>query len=420
MTRVIEISLSENYCPTWKTWEGVRDLVQNWMDERDSGKPATLEHGTSTECLVLWNEGARFEREQMALFGATTKFEGERGKFGEGFKIGVLALVRAGHTVTVDTHHGTYVAEIRQSEQYQARVLTFIQTSETPHDGVRVTIHHISEYKWNEMKDRFLWDSPRDSILFDRPGAVYVKDIWVGNYDYRYGYNLNDVEIDRDRKLIDPWNLKWAIAGILNEALKLGLITPAAALGMVEDKTSDAASFPSRVTSTTRVMLVTAFKEKYGENAIAVSTLDDVKEAEHSALRPVVANTEVCGLLADSNRQTYSRNSITSTFTLDELSGDERASLRWAIDLIKGANVKIEAAVDVCNFLETSTLGRREGGNIYVARKVLDDRTATLQVLVEEIAHRKGPDGSHAHKIEIHAIYAKIVNSLVQLPKEQT
>lgn len=418
MTRVIEISLSENYCPTWKMWEGVRDLVQNWMDERDSGKPARIEHFESSDTLVLWNEGARFDREQMALFGATTKFEGERGKFGEGFKIGVLALVRAGHTVSIDTHHGTYVAEIRKSEQYDARVLAFIQTTEEPHDGVRVTIHGVSSHRWDQLKDRFLWDSPRDSILFDRPGAVYVKDIWVGDYDYRYGYNLNDVEIDRDRKLIDPWNLKWAIAGILNEGLKLGLITPATALGMVEDNVSDAESLPSRVTSNTRVLLVTAFKEKYGDNAIAVSTLDDVKEAEHSALRPVVANSEVVSLMTENNRRTYSRNSITATFTMDELSSDERASLGWAFDLIKGANVKIESAVDVCNFLEGSTLGRREGDNIYVARKVLDDRTATLQVLVEEIAHRKGPDGSLAHKTEIHAIYAKIVNSLVQLPKE--
>ena len=28
----ISLSLTENYAPSWRTWEGVRELVQNWYD----------------------------------------------------------------------------------------------------------------------------------------------------------------------------------------------------------------------------------------------------------------------------------------------------------------------------------------------------------------------------------------------------
>jgi len=28
----IQLSLTEHYAPSWKTWEGVRELTQNWHD----------------------------------------------------------------------------------------------------------------------------------------------------------------------------------------------------------------------------------------------------------------------------------------------------------------------------------------------------------------------------------------------------
>ena len=30
--RALSLSLTENYAPSWRTWEGVREFVQNWYD----------------------------------------------------------------------------------------------------------------------------------------------------------------------------------------------------------------------------------------------------------------------------------------------------------------------------------------------------------------------------------------------------
>jgi len=39
---VIHLSLTGNYAPSWKTWEGVREHVQNWHD----GLLQTIEHSS--------------------------------------------------------------------------------------------------------------------------------------------------------------------------------------------------------------------------------------------------------------------------------------------------------------------------------------------------------------------------------------
>ncbi len=38
--RSISLSLTEKYAPSWKTWEGIREFVQNWHD----GVLASLEN----------------------------------------------------------------------------------------------------------------------------------------------------------------------------------------------------------------------------------------------------------------------------------------------------------------------------------------------------------------------------------------
>ena len=35
----IELSITTNYASHWKTWEGVREMVQNWHDGLFSGSP---------------------------------------------------------------------------------------------------------------------------------------------------------------------------------------------------------------------------------------------------------------------------------------------------------------------------------------------------------------------------------------------
>ena len=104
---IIELTIKTDYLPGWGTYEGVRELVQNGRDaETELNAPFSVQHRGNTLCLS--NTGARMPREAL-LMGHTTKRGNNEliGKFGEGLKLGVLALVRAGHTVVIENRDET-------------------------------------------------------------------------------------------------------------------------------------------------------------------------------------------------------------------------------------------------------------------------------------------------------------------------
>src|ERR1700722_2115045 len=91
----LELSIKTNYLPSWGAYEGIRELVQNGADARvELGASFEARH-RKPDTLVLENEGATLPHEAL-LFGHTSKAGRSDliGKFGEGLKLGVLALVR--------------------------------------------------------------------------------------------------------------------------------------------------------------------------------------------------------------------------------------------------------------------------------------------------------------------------------------
>ena len=405
----IEISLAEDYCPSWGLWEGIRELVQNYMDATDAGFPGAVEH--SGNKLVLRNAGAAMTRAQMSLFGATTKAgdDNARGQFGEGFKIGLLALLRGGKEAIIVTPHGTYIPRIVDSNMFQARVLAFEQTDEEPNDGVSVEVIGISESEWSQFDRRFLWDSPRDSILTERPGDVFVRDIWVGHFpDYRLGYNFASMQTDRDRKLIDAWTLRYHASLLVERAVANDRMPAENVLDLIMADAEDVRYIHNHATQKSRSRIAAAFKDRHGDAAVAVGTMEQVHEAEHHGLKPVVAPAVAVELLDECSKIAYRMSELQSSVNPEDMTEDEKEHLRWAINLVESTG-EPKTIMKVVDFVQSSMLGRREGDAIYIARKVLLDKVETLTGVVEEFAHAYGGDGSKAHTDALHRIYSKIV-----------
>ena len=158
----VELSIQANYFPEWGVWEGVRELVANARDaEREFSAPLTVRHRKEGGVLILENEGATLPHEAL-LLGFTTK-QGQSemiGRFGEGLKGGVLALVRAGLAVKIRSGSEVWTPSIQRSEKFNANVLVFdIEKGRKEQDRVAVEIGSVTVEAWEKFRQLF-WIGP--------------------------------------------------------------------------------------------------------------------------------------------------------------------------------------------------------------------------------------------------------------------
>jgi hypothetical protein len=164
----IELTIKTDYLPGWGIWQGLRELVQNARDaELELGAPMTV--GWHNDALRIENDGATLPHEAL-LLGHTTKVGREEliGRFGEGLKLGILALVRAGMPVKIRSGSEVWVPTIQRSEKFNADVLVFdIQGGRKPENRVRVEVQGVSKEAWEgaKWKFRFLTKEPENASV---------------------------------------------------------------------------------------------------------------------------------------------------------------------------------------------------------------------------------------------------------------
>jgi len=443
-----ELSINVKYLPEWGVWEGIRELIQNGKDaEVEHNAPLTVDWKNGT--LRIENEGALLTREAL-LFGTTSK--GGRadliGKFGEGLKLGVLALVRAGRSVTIRSGGEVWEPTIARSEKYDADVLVFdIKTGREEKKRVRVEIDGVIESEWLDFRNRFLFlkdkrESNRkhivstwygDLLLHERnAGKLYCKGIYVCDANTRFGYNFKDAELDRDRKMIADYDRRAKMGYILNEAAN---IEPTKVLdsyiSIVESPDSEEGKgineyrLPApKITAA----IVKRFKEKHGDNAVPVRSLAESQDVEHFGVRGVVVSEALAAILkkdlgnAETTKSKFA-NSTLREFSYGDLTHDEKAALFNAIDkvscgnasLLDGSNAydtKLRKRIAIVEFRDANLNGLHHGERIEIARKMLADEFETLRVLVHELAHDAGSDGDKSHVAQIERTWANIARYL--------
>ena len=324
----ISLSLTARYAPSWKTWEGIREVVQNWHDgvyfsleklravsssrlafhhtkekdslsykailtaenclklerkaaeDRDSddqevsGRNQTRKPGHQTfdssvtdnrargddregsidielgridynptrQKLTLINHDTELMR-KVLLLGFSKKASNKEviGQFGEGLKVGALALVREGRVVTMKTGKERWRFGLSHDETFDEEVLTVFvdgrwkesnddddDDNDDQHDkyndnyetnleqmNTSVTVFPLCREDWEVYLKRFLFLSPpTDSVksvagtllLGDHyKGQLYVKGVWVSDLSkdgLASGVDFVHLRIDRDRRAV--------------------------------------------------------------------------------------------------------------------------------------------------------------------------------------------------------------------------
>lgn len=422
------LPIKESYISDWGSWETLREIIQNAKDEEDQhGHLMQLSYERGW--LRVANHGADLERKAL-LLGETSKSNREdlRGRFGEGLDLALLAGVRAGYDMRVYTCTEIWTPAIEHVEKFDARVLV-VRTAlrKTKGSGVEIRIK-MPLRDWLDARKlfRFLVDDPEEyqvavnagTILLhpDRRGQIYVKGIYTTTVSsLHYGYDLKHIRLDRDRRMVDSWDLRWELADILREGVQQDpakLSHPV--YGMLKHKTEDVQSMVYHSSEALAEAMVACFIEEHGDKAVPVESIAESQSLEHFGMRGAIVSDSLRKILEQKVKSAAEiRRELTQIATIEyswqDLSDDERTHLLRAVQLITDATgamrdrCELPPLLDrlvVADFHNTAVRGTCDGrGAVKIARRLLGDLKKTLRVLIHEEAHALSlsSDGSKDH-----------------------
>ncbi len=433
-----------NYCAKWGVWEGVRDLMQNCVDGHDRGFRMKVSHVIDT--LRIENEGVKLDP-RVWLMGYTTKGgEDQRGQYGEGLKLGILALLREGLEVKIINGDESWTPTLEESDQFPGeRVLTIYTHARQNNTGkFTIEISPLPKEVWEAMKPHFLFlqkpkrsfETERTDILLgaDYVGRMYVKGIFVStNPELSAGYNFKrGVSVDRDRKMVERWEADRAMANAWDiVATQHPELVDTDLVPMLERGAADLTNFAYGSSSATRQQIVDDFRKKHGENAVAVSSMAEAREAEHHGVKGVVLPGAIRQLLnmeiptLEKVRES-NKNATTKTYSWSDLSEAEQTNWRTVMYQLELSATEmglgaVEERCQIVDFRDAKLNGTFESGsgNIKIARRIVGNRRELFRVLCHEVAHGVGGDAEKSHEIMEGRLLAFIVDSLLNALSER-
>lgn len=230
-----ELSISPDYVPDWGIVDAIRELFQNALDQQtvEPDNEMFFSYDYETETLTLGNNKSILTVNTL-LLGVSSKVDSKEtiGKFGEGYKIATLVLCRLGRKITFFNYGAREVWKPRlvKSRRYQSDVLTFFVEKSNIWTGVpdhNLTIEvsgiTIDDYRsicesnlhLTKQDADFVIDNRLGRILLDpkHQGKVFVNGLYICKYaefDYGYDFKPEYVTLDRSRKLVSDFNLRWS------------------------------------------------------------------------------------------------------------------------------------------------------------------------------------------------------------------
>ena len=218
-----ELPISPNYVINWGVKEAIRELLQNAIDEDKVGHSKEIEYDQDSQNLRITNIGSRLHSSSLVL-GCSHKqdVEGLVGKFGEGYKLALVVLLREGFTVRIFNQNELWVPCFKTSKQFGTQVLSIDIEECENNSGVTFEIEGIDLNLYNTLLEYFpcinddygkVVSSDNGDILLDKKfkGKMFVEGLYIQSDDnFKYGYNFSAdvVDLDRDRKAINYYELR--------------------------------------------------------------------------------------------------------------------------------------------------------------------------------------------------------------------
>lgn len=377
----IPLTISGDYIQDWGFWEGCRELIQNAKDADEyEGAKMTVKHFAQTNKLVITNENTVVPASLLLLLGATSKRETEqRGKFGEGAVLGILALIRAGHDVRIESGGEVWtpaIEEVEEGHPFAGSKLLVFNTRKLRdrREDFTVEIDNVSKEVWAATKKLFLFLQPpkaadmvevpgEGSVLLgeDYKGMVFSRGIFVMKHDdIECGYDLRNLKLDRDRRSTDEWDLRYHLSQIWNQAHCAAPDKFAAVIyKMAKEDKAETKSLRYSADQKLLSRLKEEFEAEHGKDTVPVETMSEARELEELGAKTAVVNRTLRELLEktgpkpDDVKQKL-KGQVKKTWNWSELSNVVKGAVNVAVERVTKEYLVVDFTDPklACKFLE--------------------------------------------------------------------
>lgn len=264
--KVFDLNLSERYIPKWGAWEVGREIISNAIDA--DPEYTVEEHGPDT-LRVYTRTSPTIAQMKVIGYGTKTGQTGTIGQFGEGFKLAALAAARAGGKITV--LNGEFAVSFYLEGEDGNRIL-HMAAKLRPIDftGCEVWIHYPGICE--AVRGKFLTGAKHGPIEKASPNVIhfYMRGVHVQANEGRsiFDWNINNVEINRDRSIVDLYTIKMRVVEWMNANMTDDLARKIinAAPGSFELEAMQ--NYHWYVDRAAKATLLAVIQEKYGTNIV--------------------------------------------------------------------------------------------------------------------------------------------------------
>ena len=316
------LNLSFNYVPNWDYTHAIRELFQNSLDSetKDSNNKMYFEYNKEEEVLSIGNKNGILE-ERSLLLGASSKRDDAKqiGQHGEGYKIATVVLLREGLGLKIFNQNKkqVWVAKKVKSRSYDEEIPVFDIEHQIFKKGADLVfeVSGVTEEMFEKIIDSNLhlieryrgglgnhYESEDGKVLLDEQfrHKVFVKGLYVCDneaIDYGYDFSPELVKLDRDRHLIDSFNIMWNSSRLIARMMDSDLIRKC--INKNDGKYLD--SFVYMLSDKIKNDVAYDFFKEYGSDAVPCNTRDEFNDVAKSGHNAVLVNDSVATFVKTSD-----------------------------------------------------------------------------------------------------------------------
>jgi hypothetical protein len=449
--QTFQTNISANYLAdsgsNWGVWEMLRESIQNMMDEAeyqaDTNGGELLDYckvNIWPTCIELIDKGRGVDWQQIFLIGESGKRGSHyRGQKGEGEGLSFLVAARKGIAKTLyskdwlvrarldDYLGGTYKVlafdlyrtdkpiagtiwrydltdDMKQYTSNLGNYFPQLSRREQRRQEAEARKQHqerMRSYKTQEKRvenaiKRMSTGSKKMIITPDanKSARLFVRGIYVKEIHALFSYNLQNVEINRDRSMVDEWQMLTEIQKAFNSS-DLTFKQAVKYWQNAEDKVGDAGWMEYKTIinfNDNRDLMLKAFKKAFGKKACMFTDKAASLDAESIGFRVIDLHPHVRDTARELNITT-DRNAVGyvgNILPMKQINSTTEALLSKLAEIGKAFGFKDYQVVPSLKVLGTnnSAYGWHCNGVVYLMKHTLEgDRLTLLETYIHECGH---------------------------------